>query len=307
MGNKVKKSVAELMALARELAEKNSSISLPTTAAGIQYRADKERWAFEKVPTQGGKNGLKKIYTLPEYVLAELAELNLADAPAGAGMCDKGVDGRAADALNALPLRDSVALRVSGVARDGSDYSGCAGVARDGSKAALRGADALRAPDSSFVGDALPSGMRDWVASYDAWAVKQKADVLPVRLLRERSLGVDGAVWLDRALFVALGVSPDRCFCTRVLGDSMQPTLFERGTVLWLMTGRYTGAGIYLFRQVNEWRVKRLQQINGFSFSVISDNANKDIYPTETLNLRDFEAGEFEILGRYLWDAAVKP
>ena len=87
----------------------------------------------------------------------------------------------------------------------------------------------------------------------------------------------------------------------------MYPTLTNRGTVLWQMTSRYTGAGIYLFRQVDELRIKRLQQINGHTFSVISDNANKDIYPTETLDLREMQDYEFEVYGRYLWDCSIKP
>ena len=87
----------------------------------------------------------------------------------------------------------------------------------------------------------------------------------------------------------------------------MYPTLTDRGTVLWQMTSRYMGEGIYLFRQVDELRIKRLQQINGHTFRIISDNANKDIYPTIDLDLREMQDYEFEVYGRYLWDCSIKP
>lgn len=86
----------------------------------------------------------------------------------------------------------------------------------------------------------------------------------------------------------------------------MFPTLTDRGTAMWQMISRYAGTDIYLFRQVHELRIKRLQQINSFTFNVISDNSNKDIYPTETLDLREMEEHEFEIYGRYLWDCSIK-
>lgn len=96
-------------------------------------------------------------------------------------------------------------------------------------------------------------------------------------------------------------------FSTRVRGDSMSPTIIDRGTVLWQMTNQYSREGIYLFRQVNELRIKRLQRVNSHTFRIVSDNSNKDVYPTEFLDLRDMEEHEFEIYGRYLWDCAIRP
>lgn len=87
----------------------------------------------------------------------------------------------------------------------------------------------------------------------------------------------------------------------------MYPTLIDRGTVMWAMQSNYTNEGIYLFRQVNELRIKRLQRVNGHTFRIISDNSNKDIYPTELLDLREMDEYEFEIYGRYLWDCAIRP
>lgn len=63
MSSKYKKSAAELVELAKDLNEQGSELRLPKTPAGIQYRADKEKWDYDEVPTQGGKNGLKKFTT----------------------------------------------------------------------------------------------------------------------------------------------------------------------------------------------------------------------------------------------------
>ena len=269
-----KKSAAELVELAKQLVIKKSGLKIPTTAAGIAYRAEKENWDYEEVPTQGGKNGLKKIYTLPPLLIEELKEKGL---------------------LHLL----------------------------DGSSTTQQGAPAK--PHRSFLktpartGGGIPEFMRPMVAEYDDWAAEQGTDsIVPVRY-HTNVFGSAGngyafgeelrteAMWFRSSFFDVLGVKPAHCFCTRVKGDSMYPTLTDRGTVLWQMTSRYTGAGIYLFRQVDELRIKRLQQINSYTFSVISDNANKDIYPTETLDLREMQDYEFEVYGRYLWDCSIKP
>ena len=56
---------------------------------------------------------------------------------------------------------------------------------------------------------------------------------------------------------------------------------------MWFAARSSMGTGIYLFRQVGELRIKRLQQINGHMFRIISDNADKDIYLTTDLDLRE--------------------
>ena len=61
----------------QNLVSKNGLKSLPLTVRAIQYRAEKENWDYEEVPTQGGKNGLKKIYTLPAYLIDELEKNDL--------------------------------------------------------------------------------------------------------------------------------------------------------------------------------------------------------------------------------------
>lgn len=271
MNSIVKKSAAELVELAKQLTEKNSKLKIPTTVAGIAYRVDKENWEYEEVPTQGGKNGLKKIYTLPSYIVEELREKGLLPQTAPPSPAP------------AKPHRSYL---------------------KNGARRPL---------------GAVPPFMQPMVAEYDDWAAAQDTGlIVPVRY-HTNVFGSAGngyevmeqvnteAMWFRSSFFDVLGVPPARCFCTRVKGDSMHPTLTDRGTVLWQMTARYTGAGIYLFRQVSELRIKRLQQINSFTFSVISDNANKDIYPNETLDLRDLQDHEFEVYGRYLWDCSIKP
>ena len=252
-----------------ELVIKNKLISLPSSTRGIQYRADKENWEYEEVPTQGGKNGMKKVYTLPSYVVEELIEKGLLH------LLDKG------DAVPIAPRR--------------------------------------RQPTPRPLEVGVPDSMLSMVAEYDDWATQQDTDsIVPVRY-HTNVFGSAGngyaldeplateAMWFRRSFFDYLSVPAAQCFCTRVKGDSMHPTLIDRGTVLWHMQNAYTSEGIYLFRQVNELRIKRLQCVNSYTFRIISDNSNKDIYPIELLDLRELADHEFEIYGRYLWDCAIHP
>lgn len=165
----------------------------------------------------------------------------------------------------------------------------------------------------------VPDFMQPMITEYHTWAAQQDtSSIVPVRY-HTNVFGSAGngytfdvpletqAMWFRISFFENLKVLPEFCFCTRVRGDSMHPTLIDRGTVLWRMQNAYTTEGIYLFRQVNELRIKRLQRVNSHTYRIISDNSNKDIYPTETLDLRDMENHEFEIYGKYLWDCAIRP
>lgn len=267
----VRLGIAEIANLVTE----NKLSGLPESVRGIQYRADKENWSYKEVPTQGGKNGLKKVYTLPSYIIDELREKGLQHL-----LGEPDISNQPAPAK---PHRSYL---------------------KNGGRMPL---------------GAVPPFMQPMVAEYDDWAAAQDTGlIVPVRY-HTNVFGSAGngyevmeqvnteAMWFRSSFFEMLGVPPARCFCTRVKGDSMHPTLTDRGTVLWQMTARYTGAGIYLFRQVSELRIKRLQQINSFTFSVISDNPNATLYPQEMLDLRDLQDHEFEIYGRYLWDCSIKP
>ena len=273
MTDVVKRSAAEIVELAKQLAKKNSSLKMPTTAAGLAYRVEKENWDYEEVPTQGGKNGLKKIYTLPAYLIDELEKNDLTPQ----------------SEIISSPKQPAPAKPHCPYLKTGKHAAG--------------------EPVASF--------MQPMVAGYDDWAEQQNTDsIVPVRY-HTNVFGSAGngyevmeeinteAMWFRRSFFDVLGVPPARCFCTRVKGNSMHPTLTDGGTVLWQMTSRYMSEGIYLFRQVGELRIKRLQQINGFTFRIISDNPNDTLYPITDLDLREMQDYEFEIYGRYLWDCSI--
>lgn len=253
-----------------DLVQKNDLDSLPNSARGIQYRADREKWGYEEVPTQGGKHGLKKVYNLPSYLIEELEKKGLS---------------------HLLKMGDDAPAPV----------------------AATQSAQAVQPALP------VPDFMQPMINEYQSWATQQDTSaIVPVRY-HTNVFGSAGngyamlenvnteAMWFRSSFFNVLGVSPAKCFCTRVRGDSMYPTLIDRGTVMWAMQSNYTSEGIYLFRQVNELRIKRLQRVNGHTFRIISDNSNKDIYPTELLDLREMDEYEFEIYGRYLWDCAIRP
>ena len=267
-------SAQEIVNLVKSAADNGVIIDLPGSKVGVKIRAENQNWERKTVQGKGGKGGIKTVYTLPPYVIQELKEkdlLHLLDTPT-----------TAPPPAPAKPRRSF-----------------------------------LKTP--ARTGGGIPEFMRPMVAEYDDWAAEQGTDsIVPVRY-HTNVFGSAGnsyafgeelrteAMWFRSSFFDVLGVKPAHCFCTRVKGDSMYPTLTDRGTVLWQMTSRYTGEGIYLFRQVDELRIKRLQQINGHTFRIISDNANKDIYPTETLDLREMQDYEFEVYGRYLWDCSIKP
>lgn len=275
-------SAQEITELVKNAADNGVILDLPSSKVGVKIRAENQNWKSRMVQGKGGKGGMKKIYTLPPHIVEELKE--------------KGV----------LPQSDTATAPVQ--------------------PAPAQAPPAPAKPHRSYLKNgtrkplgAVPPFMQPMVAEYDDWAAAQDTGlIVPVRY-HTNVFGSAGngyevmeqvnteAMWFRSSFFEMLGVPPARCFCTRVKGDSMHPTLTDRGTVLWQMTARYTGAGIYLFRQVNELRIKRLQQINSFTFSVISDNPNATLYPQEMLDLRDLQDHEFEIYGRYLWDCSIKP
>lgn len=153
-------------------------------------------------------------------------------------------------------------------------------------------------------------------AQYGQWAAKQdRKRIVPIRYYSQvfASAGNGSIVWDTacdvmwfRASFIEhLEIEPAHCFCTRIQGDSMFPTLIDRGTALWHATARFAGEGVYLFRQYDELRVKRLVRTAPDRYQIISDNPNKSIYPTTELDLSRFEPHEFELYGKYLWSAGI--
>ena len=269
ISTKIKLSVTEIAEFSKRAKELGIDTGLPTSRAGVNDKVSKSNWPFEHVSAKGGKDGTKKVYELPSYVIEELRE--------------KGALALLEEEQEAAPKE--------------------------------RMQEAKQPYKASKVLE-LPPSMRAVVAGYDDWAAAQdKAQIVPVRYYSQvfASAGngaipwdtAPEAMWFRASFFDYLGTTPARCFCTRIKGDSMSPTLIDRGTALWQATARYTVEGIYLFRQHEELRVKRLQRVSATLYNVISDNDNKSIYPTTELDLTRIEPHDFEIFGRYLWDCGI--
>lgn len=257
----------EITELVEKASELGVQLDLPTTKAGVKKRADSQNWQTRIVKGRGGRSGLKTLYSLPPETIAELERKGLSH------LLKMGNDAPAVVAPQAVqPIQPT---------------------------------------------QPVPDFMRQMVSEYDEWAKSQDISaIVPVRY-HTNVFGSAGngyamldnvnteSMWFRASFFDVLGVPPSRCFCTRVKGDSMHPTIIDRGTVMWAMQSVYTSEGIYLFRQVNELRIKRLQRVNSHTYRIISDN--KELYPLEILDLRDMESHEFEIFGKYLWDCAIRP
>ncbi len=247
-------------------------LSLPGGERGILGKATREGWEYEQVPSKGGKGGKKKVFLLPNDVVDEIREKGLMH-----------LMGEAVSEQLQPPLQGDI----SEPTKPSLEYGN------------------------------LPSFMRRAVANYADWAMVQKIDdIIPIRYY-SNVYGSAGngfifndileteAMWFRASFFKRLGVRPERCFCTRVKGDSMMPTLIDRGTVLWHGDNRYTGEGIYLFRYLDELKIKRLQRIGKNIYRIISDNPNQITYPVTDLDLSNAQEYDFEIYGKYLWDCGI--
>lgn len=81
-----------------------------------------------------------------------------------------------------------------------------------------------------------------------------------------------------------------------VMGDSMEPTLFDGDLVLVDLSRKdLAREGIFAVRIYDGLAVKRLQRAGKARVRVISDNPH---YPPEE---RSLDNGEFEIIGRVIW------
>ena len=267
-------SIQEIADFSNKLKDMGIISGLPSSKPGVTDRVQRENWPFTEVRGKGGKGGVKRIYTLPDYVIEELKE--------------KGV-------LDVL-LQEKAAC--SGKPEAKPIYN---------ERADSR--ENARLP-------AVPLSMRQMIEEYPEWSARQStAEIVPVRnhTIVFASAGPGNiiweveteAMWFRASFFQYLGIPPERCFCTRIKGDSMFPTIIDRGTVLWQACAEYLSEGIYLFRQGDELRVKRLQKIAPSVFRIISDNPNKGLYPTFDLDLSHSEDHYFEIYGRYLWDFGI--
>ena len=257
-----------------ELVEQYELKSLPRSDRGIAGKAKRENWGCVHVSGKGGPKGIKTLYEIPNYVIEELKE--------------KGV-------LDVL-LQEKADRSSKPVAKP--IYNGRAD-----------------SRENAHL-PAVPLSMRQMIEEYPEWSARQStAGIVPVRYHTSvfASAGPGSivwdveteAMWFRASFFQYLGIPPERCFCTRIKGDSMFPTIIDRGTVLWQATAEFTNEGIYLFRQDNELKVKRLQKIAPGVFRVISDNPNKVLYPAFDLDLTEADEHYFEIYGRCLWACGI--
>lgn len=232
----IRLDTSQIIEIAKKARELGIRTGLPTSRPGVSDKAERQKWDFSIVPGKGGRNGEKKIYTLPRYIVDILEENGLLNYSSDDGGYDAAVDRPSENRAN--------------------------------------WADAK---------------------SYAEWSVAQDtAAVAPVRYYKEvfASAGSGSipwdtepeAMWFRLSFFAYLGIKPADCFCTRIDGDSMFPTLIDQGTALWHAVAHYTREGIYLFRQYDELRVKRLQRIDVHTYRLISDNPNKSIHPTADLD-----------------------
>ena len=67
-------AIIEIAKFAKDL---GINSGLPTSRPGVASRAESQNWEFEIVPGKGGKNGEKKLYTIPDYVIEELEQKGL--------------------------------------------------------------------------------------------------------------------------------------------------------------------------------------------------------------------------------------
>lgn len=100
-----------------------------------------------------------------------------------------------------------------------------------------------------------------------------------------------------------LKVNPKYIICIPIVGDSMEPTIMSGGMAMVDTSKKYDGEGIYLIRQGEGLKIKRLQQIAYDKMLVISDN--REVYSTIEVDLSLVEEYEFDILGKYLWDSRI--
>lgn len=149
--------------------------------------------------------------------------------------------------------------------------------------------------------------------NYDTWATSLGISAaVPVLYFKNVFVGAGSLSLtshnLDFMFFRAdflkeLGVETTNVICVKIKGDSMHPTLPTDGVGLFDLSKRYEGEDIYLIRQVNELKVKRLQMLSNTKVRIISDN--KEVYAHIDVDLENSNSDEFEILGKYLWHSGI--
>ena len=69
---KLRLDATQIIEIAKFAKDLGINSGLPTSRPGVASRAESQNWEFEIVPGKGGRNGEKKLYTIPDYVTEEL-------------------------------------------------------------------------------------------------------------------------------------------------------------------------------------------------------------------------------------------
>ena len=244
---------------------------LPRTRASISNRAKKENWPLKEALGKGGSRGIKYVYKLPEYVLEEIRAKGL-------------------DYQQESTITSSVVFNEPMVI------------------------DSTATPTCPHK--QLPSAKQRSKGEYGAWC--QRIDFsgfVPVRYFHDiRASAGNGAINYEDTecspllfdhnfIYSELRVNPEHLICIPVIGDSMEPTIRTGGMAMIDTSRQYNGEGIYLIRQGEALKIKRLQQISSRKMLIISDN--KEVYSAIELDLLSTESQEFAVIGKYLWHSEV--
>lgn len=274
---------------------------IPKTGKGIVNRARKEAWTSILIKGKGGRGGTKRLYTLPEYVVAELTERNLTHYAEAIRLTSQHVDlgEKSQQPLNFIKKDLTHYLEpIHLISQHASPE-----VRKSGQSLGIKRVELFKEAHASFKN------------SYESWMNQQSPkDIIPIRYYKniwinagykfltfEHTLDV---MWFQHSFIKNhLRVQPESCICAQVKGDSMSPTIKPDGTVLIELNPDYLGEGIYLIRQGSELILKRLQKVTSDVVRIISDNHH--IYPPVDLDISTLPESEFAILGRYVWDAGV--
>lgn len=150
---------------------------------------------------------------------------------------------------------------------------------------------------------------------YEAWAKKiDKSNFIPIRYCKdiqkltesnlfESKETPDAILFSQNFIFNTLKANPKDLLCFYVQSDSMMPTIRKTGVAMFDLSKGYSGEGVYLIRQGDELKIKRIHKITTKTILIISDN--KEVYPSIEIDLTKVTLDDFSIIGMYMWDSAI--
>lgn len=153
------------------------------------------------------------------------------------------------------------------------------------------------------------------LSDYEAWANKiDKSNFIPIRYCKDiqkltednlfTSKETPDAILFNRHFIVdTLKANPKDLLCVYVQSDSMMPTIRKTGVAMFDLSKGYRGEGVYLIRQGDELKIKRIHKITTKTMLIISDN--KEVYPAIEIDLAQITLDDFSIVGVYMWDSGI--